>query len=47
MNLNNILRSAISDDLKKIAKKVYHKERITFDEGVLLFKEGELNFLEK
>ena len=45
MNLNNILRSAISDDLKKIAKKVYHKERITFDEGVLLFKEGELNFL--
>ena len=45
MNLSNILKSAISDELKKIAEKVYHNERITFDEGVILFKEGELNFL--
>src|SRR5210317_562725 len=35
----------ISDDLKSIAEKVYNNERITFDEGVLLFEKGELNFL--
>ncbi len=35
----------ISDELKSIAEKVYNSERITFEEGVLLFEKGELNFL--
>ncbi|HWZ03657.1 MAG TPA: aminofutalosine synthase MqnE [Mucilaginibacter sp.] len=32
-------------DLKHIAEKVLHSERITFDEGVLLFEKGELGYL--
>jgi aminodeoxyfutalosine synthase len=31
--------------LKQIAEKVLHGERITFDEGVLLYEEGELGYL--
>ncbi|KAA3650485.1 MAG: aminofutalosine synthase MqnE [Bacteroidetes bacterium] len=45
MNLELILQSNISDSLKRISEKVFKDERITFDEGVTLFKEGELNFL--
>ncbi|MBA3705796.1 MAG: aminofutalosine synthase MqnE [Bacteroidetes bacterium] len=40
-----ILNSTISNDLKSIAKKVYADERITFDECVLLYQQGELGFL--
>jgi aminodeoxyfutalosine synthase len=36
---------SIPDDLKSIADKVLHHERISFDEGVLLFEKGELGFL--
>lgn len=32
-------------ELKNIAEKVYNNERITFDEGVLLYEKGELGFL--
>jgi aminodeoxyfutalosine synthase len=32
-------------DLKHIAEKVLHSERITFDEGVLLFEKGELGYV--
>lgn len=32
-------------ELKKIAEKVYNSERITFEEGVLLFEKGELSYL--
>jgi aminodeoxyfutalosine synthase len=32
-------------DLKHIAEKVLNTERITFDEGVLLFEKGELGYL--
>ena len=32
-------------DLKRIAEKVLHSERVTFDEGVLLFEKGELGYL--
>jgi aminodeoxyfutalosine synthase len=32
-------------DLKHIAEKVLNAERITFDEGVLLFEKGELGYL--
>jgi aminodeoxyfutalosine synthase len=33
------------DPLKKIAQKILHGDRISYDEGVLLYKEGELGFL--
>ena len=32
-------------DLKRIALKVFHAERITFEEGVLLYERGELGYL--
>jgi len=35
----------LSPELKLIAQKVYNNERITFDEGVLLFEKGELAYL--
>ena len=40
-----LLNSTISKELKQIAEKVYANERITFDEGVLLFEKGELGYL--
>lgn len=35
----------LAQDLKDIAQKVLNDERITFDEGVLLYQKGELNYL--
>ncbi|MBC7400369.1 MAG: aminofutalosine synthase MqnE [Mucilaginibacter sp.] len=35
----------LSADLKHIAEKVLNKQRITFDEGVLLYEKGELGYL--
>jgi len=43
--LKTILDSNISTPLKTIAEKVYHDEGISFEEGVILFEEGELNYL--
>ena len=40
-----LLNPTISKELKQIAEKVYANERITFDEGVLLFEKGELGYL--
>jgi aminodeoxyfutalosine synthase len=40
-----IASSHISTQLKQIAKKVFNGERISFDEGVTLYKEGSLSFL--
>lgn len=40
-----INNSSYSKELKAIANKVFNNERITFDEGVLLYKEAELGFL--
>jgi aminodeoxyfutalosine synthase len=40
-----INNSSYSKELKAIANKVFNDERITFDEGVLLYKEAELGFL--
>lgn len=40
-----LLDSNISTDLKSIAQKVYNDERISFDEGVLLYEKGELGYL--
>ena len=39
------LNSTLDERLKKIAKKVFSKERITVEEGVYLFEHGELGFL--
>ncbi len=45
-NPESLLNSSLySDALKAIAKKVFNGERITFDDGVLLYKEAELGFL--
>ncbi|MBK0379479.1 aminofutalosine synthase MqnE [Mucilaginibacter segetis] len=35
----------LSPELKDIAEKVLHNQRITFDEGVLLFEKAELGYL--
>jgi len=40
-----ISSSTISEELKKIASKVFSGERISFDEGVNLYKHAELGFL--
>lgn len=39
------LNSTLDEELKKIAKKVFSKERITVEEGIYLFEHGELGFL--
>jgi aminodeoxyfutalosine synthase len=43
--LDHILKSNISLALKTIAQKVIDGERVTFDEGMLLYKEGDLSYL--
>lgn len=40
-----LMDSKLSQDLKKITEKVMANERISFDEGVLLYEKGELGFL--
>lgn len=40
-----LLDSNLSDDLKKITEKVIANQRISFDDGVLLYEKGELGFL--
>ena len=40
-----LLNSKLSSDLKSIAEKVYAKQRITFEEGVLLYNKAELGYL--
>jgi aminodeoxyfutalosine synthase len=44
-HISSILDSTISKDLKEIAEKVIAKERITFNEGMLLYEKGELGYL--
>ena len=36
---------SLSADLKNIAQKIYHSERISFDEGVQLYKTADLGYL--
>ena len=45
MTLENIIQSNIAEEFKQIAKKVYNEERITEEEGVLLFEKADLNYL--
>jgi aminodeoxyfutalosine synthase len=46
---NNLLvllqNPSLSADFKNVAQKVLNGERITFDEGVLLYEKGELSYL--
>jgi aminodeoxyfutalosine synthase len=37
--------SQLSNELKQIASKVFNGERISFDEGVYLFKHANLSYL--
>ena len=45
MKLETLLQSNISEDLKKIATKIYEEERITVEDGIHLFEKADLNFL--
>ena len=45
MSLQTILQSNISEQLKNIAQKVYNNERVTEQEGVILFEEADINLL--
>lgn len=45
MKKENLALYNLSPQMKKIAEKVIDRERISFDEGVILFEEGEVNFL--
>ncbi|MEZ2336767.1 aminofutalosine synthase MqnE [Mucilaginibacter sp. RCC_168] len=45
-NLQLLLQNPdLSADLKHIAEKVLNNERITFDEGVILYEQGDLGYL--
>ena len=41
MTLEHILQSNIAEEFKQIAKKVTNQERITVEEGVLLFEKAD------
>ncbi|XVJ65432.1 MAG: aminofutalosine synthase MqnE [Lacibacter sp.] len=43
--ISSIITSATDSSLKRIADKVYNNERITEEEGILLFEKGELSFV--
>jgi len=45
MTLGNIIQSNIAEEFKQIASKVYTEERITVEEGILLFEKADLNYL--
>ena len=45
MTIQNILQSNIAVEFKTIASKVFNEERITEEEGVLLFEKADLNYL--
>ena len=45
MTLGNIIQSNIAEEFKQIASKVYNEERITVEEGILLFEKADLNYL--
>jgi aminodeoxyfutalosine synthase len=43
--IEELIYNTPSEDLKRIGEKVLYRERLTFDEGVLLFEEGSLSFV--
>ena len=44
-SIQSILNSNLDEDLKSIAVKIQNKERITTEEGIMLFEKGELAYL--
>ncbi len=42
---NMVLQESLPKELKNIAEKVFNHQRISFDEGELLFEKGDLGFL--
>jgi len=45
-NLELLIQNpGLSADLKQVAEKVLHGDRVTFDEGVLLFEQAELGYV--
>ncbi|MDE3142990.1 MAG: aminofutalosine synthase MqnE [Bacteroidota bacterium] len=44
-DVSQLVESTTNLDLKKIGQKILNKERISFDEGVLLFEHGSLSYL--
>jgi len=45
MNINSIILSETDNEIKSIAKKIINKERITVEDGIILYKKGELGLL--
>lgn len=45
LQIEKLLFSVENKDLKRIGEKVLNKERISFDEGVLLFENGSLSYV--
>src|SRR6476646_8010063 len=44
--VQSLISEAITDqDLRNIAEKIFEKERITDEEGLMLFEKGSLSFL--
>jgi aminodeoxyfutalosine synthase len=44
-NLNQILNTTSDKDLKQIANKILNQQRISFEDGVMLFEKGSLAFV--
>jgi aminodeoxyfutalosine synthase len=44
-NMQEVVSAATDADLKSIGEKILNQERITFDDGVLLFEKGSLSYL--
>ncbi len=45
-NLKSVITDAVkNNDLKKISEKIFNKERLTDEEGLMLFEKGSLSFL--
>ncbi len=44
-NVSELVESTTNQDLKKIGQKILNKERISFDDGVLLFEHGSLGYV--
>ncbi len=44
-NFNTVLQESLPQELINIAEKVFNHQRISVDEGVLLFEKGDLGFL--
>jgi len=44
-NIQEVVSAATDADLKRIGEKILNRERINFDDGVLLFEKGSLSYL--